>query len=106
GWRAIARAVRGAIDQRPRNWKDVVSKGLAAIDWSITNRDDWEGSALVAGAMANRRQNTVRAGTVVMLKLGLEPSDAEKAELLAALRAIRLDADLPGPAVEDLRATA
>ena len=106
GWRAIARAVRATMDQRPRNWKDIVSKGLRAIDWSITNRDDWEGSALVAGAMANRRQNTVRAGTVVMLKLGLEPTDAEKAELLAALRAIRSDAELPTPAVEELRATA
>jgi len=31
GWRGIARAVRAAKDQRPRNWKDVVSKGLAAL---------------------------------------------------------------------------
>jgi DNA sulfur modification protein DndB len=106
GWRAIARAVRAAMDQRPHNWKDQVTKGLAAIDWSITNRTDWEGSALVAGAMANRRQNTVRAGTVVMLKLGLEPTESEQQELLTALKAINSNAELPSPALGRLRATA
>ena len=61
---------------------------------------------MVAGSMANRRQNTVRTGTVVMLKLGLEPSEAERQELLTALRAINLKADLPRPVEERVLVTA
>lgn len=97
GWRAIARAVRAAKDQRSHNWKDVVLNGLRAIDWGIGNRQDWEGSALVAGSMANRRQNIVRAGTVIKLKLGLDVTDDERNDLLEALRSIDPEAQLPAP---------
>ncbi len=106
GWRAIATAVRAARDQRPNNWKDLVCSGLAAIDWSITNQGLWEGSALVAGSMANRRQNIDRTATVVKLKLGLEASDAERGDLLTTLRNVNPAAELPGAAREPVLATA
>lgn len=106
GWRAIATAVRAAKEQRPNNWKDVVTRGLSAIDWSITNQSEWEGSALVAGAMANRRQNIERTATVVMLKLGLDVTEAARQDLETTLRNINTDADLPRSALEPLRATA
>ncbi len=105
GWRAIAKAVRAARDQRPNGWKDIVQLGLAAVDWRITNKE-WEGSALVAGAMANRRQNIVRAGTVVALKLGLDVSDTEAADLVNTLKNIDPAATLPEPAVREVRASA
>lgn len=99
GWRAISQAVRAARDQKPRNWKDIIQAGLKGIDWHLTNKE-WEGSALVAGAMANRRQNIVRSGTFVALKLGLEVSEAGRNDLLAAMRATNHRASLPAPVTE------
>lgn len=105
GWRAIATAVRAAREQRPNDWKDVVSRGLAAIDWTITNKE-WEGSAVVAGSMANRRQNIIRAATVVTLKLALDVSDTDRQDLLTTLRNMDSRAELPGPAQERLLVSA
>jgi DNA sulfur modification protein DndB len=99
GWRTIAKTVRRAKEQR-RNWKDLVEQGLKQVDWSLAN-PEWEGSALVAGTVANRRQNIERAATLLALKLGLDVGDSEKDDLLRAMRFVNPSAVLPQVATGD-----
>ncbi len=100
GWRAIAQAISRAKLQRT-NWKDVVEQGVKAIDWRLAN-PEWEGSAMVAGTVANRRQNIARAAVVVALKMGLNVTDEERDDLIKTLRYYQPEAELPLPAVERL----
>lgn len=101
GWRAIARTIRRAREQR-RNWKDATEKGLQKVDWRLAN-PEWEGSAMVAGTVANRRQNIDRAATMLALRMGLDVSDSEREDLLGAMRFVNADAKLPGAAVGEPR---
>lgn len=98
GWRAIAQTVRRAKDQRP-DAKDFILRGLGAVDWRVIN-PEWEGSAMSAGTVANRRQNIARASAMLALKLGLEVNTEEREDLLKALRYVNADAVLPQVAGE------
>lgn len=95
GWRAIAITIRRAMDQR-HTWKDVVARGVGQIDWRATN-PEWEGSAIVAGAIANRRQNIARTAALVSAKFGLDVPEEEADDLLKTMRHYNPAATLPAP---------
>lgn len=94
GWQAIARAVRAAKVQQPQSWRSVVSQGFRRINWEITN-PEWEGTAVQAGMVLNRRQNIARVSAQLKVLLGLKPDTAESQELDRALADLGRSAVLP-----------
>jgi DNA sulfur modification protein DndB len=81
---AIARAGAQLIASNSKDWPKKLAK-LRQVDWSRSNRAQWDGRALVAGKVNKSRNNVVLATNVVVRSLGLPLlPEAERIEELYA----------------------
>jgi DNA sulfur modification protein DndB len=77
---ALARAGRPILEIDRRKWRGRLAR-LRKLDWSRSNRQLWEGRAMIAGRLSKSNINTVLTGNVVkrQLRLTLMP-DEQQAE--------------------------
>jgi DNA sulfur modification protein DndB len=77
---ALARAGRSLLEIDRRKWRGRLAR-LQKIDWSRSNRQLWEGRAMIAGRLSKSNINTVLTGNVVKRLLGLSlNADEQRAE--------------------------
>ncbi len=84
GWQAMFACVGGARKSFPYEWREIIRKGFQDVDWQNTN-PEWEGTAIQAGLVLNRRQNIVRLTAQLKLMLGIPCEQPEEDELRRAL---------------------
>lgn len=77
---AIAIAGSQLLKSRPKDWVRRLNK-LKEIDWSRSNRADWDGRALVAGKLNKSRNNVILVSNLIVRTLGLAlTADAQRIE--------------------------
>jgi DNA sulfur modification protein DndB len=62
---------RDLVQQFPKSWKGKLRK-LREIDWSRSNTKDWEGRAMLAGAIAKTNSSQLLTANYIQKKLGVE----------------------------------
>lgn len=77
GWQSLASVIRIAIDERPDTWRELCKDKLKKVNWLITN-NEWEGTAVSGGLVANRKTNIQRITLQLKEFLGLELTETEK----------------------------
>jgi DNA sulfur modification protein DndB len=77
---ALARAGRSILEIDRKKWRGRLAR-LRKLDWSRSNRQLWEGRAMIAGRLSKSNINTVLTGNVVKRQLGLVlAADEQRAE--------------------------
>ena len=80
---ALARAGRSLLEIDRRKWRRRLAP-LRKLDWSRSNRQLWEGRAMIAGRLSKSNINTLLTGNVVkrQLRLALTPEERMAEERL------------------------
>ena len=77
---ALARAGRSLLEIDRRKWRRRLAP-LRKLDWSRSNKQLWEGRAMIAGRLSKSNINTVLTGNVVKRQLRLPlTADEQRAE--------------------------
>ena len=84
---ALARAGRSLLEIDRRKWRKRLSP-LRTLDWSRSNKQLWEGRAMIAGRLSKSNINTVLTGNIVkrQLKLALTPEELHAETMVIANR--------------------
>jgi DNA sulfur modification protein DndB len=81
---AIGRAGNALIKAQNDGWKEKLRK-LSKINWSRTNRELWEGRALVSGRLSKATHNVILTANIIKSRMGL-PLNPEEQMLESGLR--------------------
>ena len=92
---ALGRVGGDLINTFPIVWKQRLNC-LAALDWSRTNAQLWEGRALVDGRITKGQRNIILIGNVIksVMKLPLDPEEKRAEQRFGNNRALQLEAIL------------